>query len=88
MTSSRDITWLSAQLGAVLGYIPALLAVALVMYAIIAGGYFVTLTGFALIYAIFVIGLNIFMGYAGQASFGQNAFAAIGGYTSVVLTTA
>jgi branched-chain amino acid transport system permease protein len=88
MTSSRDITWLSAQLRAVLGYIPALLAVALVMYAIIAGGYFVTLTGFALIYAIFVIGLNIFMGYAGQASFGQNAFAAIGGYTSAVLTTA
>jgi branched-chain amino acid transport system permease protein len=32
--------------------------------------------------------LNIFMGYAGQASFGQNAFAAIGGYTSAVLTTA
>jgi branched-chain amino acid transport system permease protein len=88
MTSSRDITWLSAQLRAVLGYIPALLAVALVMYAIIAGGYFVTLTGFALIYAVFVIGLNIFMGYAGQASFGQNAFAAIGGYTSAVLTTA
>jgi branched-chain amino acid transport system permease protein len=28
------------------------------------------------------------MGYAGQASFGQNAFAAIGGYTSAVLTTA
>ena len=26
------------------------------------------------------------MGYAGQASFGQNAFAAIGGYTSAVLT--
>src|SRR5207248_8674041 len=26
--------------------------------------------------------------YAGQASFGQNAFAAIGGYTSAVLTTA
>jgi branched-chain amino acid transport system permease protein len=88
MTSSRDITWLSAQLRAVLGYIPALLAVALVMYAIIAGGYFVALTGFALIYAIFGTGLNIFMGYAGQASFGQNAFAAIGGYTSAVLTTA
>ena len=37
---------------------------------------------------MFVIGLNIFMGYAGQATFGQNAFAAIGGYTSAVLTTA
>ena len=68
-----------------MGYIPVLLAAALIVYAIIAGGYFVALAGFALIYAIFVIGLNIFMGYAGQASFGQNAFAAIGGYTSAVL---
>jgi len=88
MTSSRDFTWLSASLGAMLGYLPALLAVALVVYAIVVGGYFVALAGFALIYAIFVTGLNIFMGYAGQASFGQNAFAAIGGYTSAVLTTA
>ncbi len=53
---------------------------------IVAGGYIVTVVGFALIYAVFVTGLNIFMGYAGQASFGQNAFAAIGGYTSAVLT--
>jgi branched-chain amino acid transport system permease protein len=73
---------------AALAYLPALLAVALVVYAIAAGGYFVALAGFALIYAIFVSGLNIFMGYAGQASFGQNAFAAIGGYASAVLTTA
>jgi branched-chain amino acid transport system permease protein len=71
-----------------LGYVPVLLAAGLIVYAIVAGGYFVALAGFALIYAIFVIGLNIFMGYAGQASFGQNAFAAIGGYTSAVLTTA
>jgi branched-chain amino acid transport system permease protein len=71
-----------------LGYVPVLLAAGLIVYAILAGGYFVALAGFALIYAIFVIGLNIFMGYAGQASFGQNAFAAIGGYTSAVLTTA
>jgi branched-chain amino acid transport system permease protein len=88
MTSSRGSISLSAGLRGVLGYIPALLALALVAYAIVAGGYFVALAGFALIYAIFVTGLNIFMGYAGQASFGQNAFAAIGGYTSAVLTTA
>jgi branched-chain amino acid transport system permease protein len=87
MTSSRNITSHSA-VRTVLAYFPALLAVALVVYAIAAGGYFVTLAGFALIYAIFVSGLNIFMGYAGQASFGQNAFAAIGGYASAVLTTA
>lgn len=64
-----------------------LLALALVAYAIVVGGYYVALAGFALIYAVFVTGLNILMGYAGQASFGQNAFAAIGGYTSAVLTT-
>src|SRR2546421_1539276 len=81
-------TSLSAQLRLAVGYLPVLLAGALVLYVIVAGGYFVALAGFALIYAIFVIGLNIFMGYAGQASFGQNAFAAIGGYMSAVLTTA
>ena len=99
MTSLRSTTSASAQspgaawtpwalARAALGYLPALLAAALVVYAIAAGGYFVALAGFALIYAVFVSGLNIFMGYAGQASFGQNAFAAIGGYTSAVLTTA
>jgi branched-chain amino acid transport system permease protein len=88
MTSSRDSISLKEHLLAALGYVPVLLAAGLIVYAIVAGGYFVALAGFALIYAIFVIGLNIFMGYAGQASFGQNAFAAIGGYTSAVLTTA
>ena len=68
-------------------HLPTLLAVALVLYAIVAGGYFVALAGFALIYAVFVTGLNIFMGLGGQASFGHNAFAAISGYTSAVLTT-
>ncbi len=84
----RSSTSLSAQLRLAVGYLPVLLAAALVLYVIVAGGYLVALAGFALIYAVFVIGLNIFMGYAGQASFGQNAFAAIGGYTSAVLTTA
>lgn len=48
----------------------------------------VTVIGFSCIYALFVMGLNVFMGYTGQASFGQNAFAAVGGYASAVLTTA
>jgi branched-chain amino acid transport system permease protein len=78
----------SLSIGALLGWLPTVLAVGLVGYAIVAGGYSVALAGFALIYAVFVTGLNLFMGYAGQASFGQNAFAAIGGYTSAVLTTA
>ena len=62
-------------------------AVALFGYAFVSGGYLVTVLGFAAIYAIFVTGLNFFMGYAGQVSFGQNAFAALSGYTSAVLTS-
>ena len=65
-----------------------LAGLALLGYALFDGGYLVTVLGFAAIYAIFVSGLNFFMGYTGQVSFGQNAFAAIGGYTSAVLTTA
>lgn len=70
-----------------LRFLPMLLAIVLVAYAAFAGGHFASVAGFALIYAIFVTGLNIFMGLAGQASFGQNAFAAIGGYSSAYLTT-
>lgn len=84
MPTSRNFT--STSFSRILSWVPAALAVALVGYAIVVGGYIVTVAGFALIYAVFVTGLNIFMGYAGQASFGQNAFAAIGGYTSAVLT--
>jgi len=62
-------------------------AAALLGYTFYAGGYLVTVMWFAALYAIFVTGLNFFMGYTGQVSFGQNAFAAIGGYTSAVLTT-
>ena len=63
-------------------------AAALVLSVFVTGGYLITVLQFAFIYAIFVTGLNVFMGYAGQVSFGQNAFAAISGYTSAVLTTA
>ena len=66
--------------------VPLLAALAVIGYAIVAQGYLATVAGFALIYTIFVAGLNVFMGYAGQASFGQNAFAAIGGYTSAILS--
>ena len=61
-------------------------ALALLVYAFATGSYLLTPLGFALVYAVFVSGLNVFMGYAGQVSFGQNAFAAIGGYGSAVLT--
>lgn len=62
------------------------LAAALVIYVFATGGYLITVLQFAAIYVVFVTGLNIFMGFAGQVSFGHNAFAAIGGYTSAVLT--
>lgn len=61
-------------------------AVGLIAYALISSGYLVTVVGFAMIYAVFCLGLNFFMGYTGQASFGQNAFAALGGYGSAILT--
>jgi branched-chain amino acid transport system permease protein len=62
------------------------LAAALVLWVLIRGGYLMSVMQIAAIYTIFVTGLNIFMGYAGQVSFGHNAFAAISGYTSAVLT--
>src|SRR3954447_10763637 len=62
------------------------LAAALVLYVFATGGYLIAVLHFAAIYVVFVTGLNIFMGYAGQVSFGHNAFAAISGYTSAVLT--
>ena len=74
---TRALRWIGAIAGAVL-----------VGYAFAFGGYLVTVLGFAALYAIFVTGLNFFMGYTGQVSFGQNAFAAVGGYASAVLTTA
>jgi branched-chain amino acid transport system permease protein len=62
------------------------LAAGLVAYVFVTGGYLIAVLHFAAIYVVFVTGLNIFMGYAGQVSFGHNAFAAISGYTSAVLT--
>jgi len=43
----------------------------------------ITLVG---IYALVTIGLNLFMGYAGQVSLGQAAFVGVGAYTSAVIT--
>ncbi len=51
----------------------------------IQGGYLLTVMQLAMIYGVFCVGLNFFMGYTGQASFGQNAFAAIGGYGTAIL---
>jgi branched-chain amino acid transport system permease protein len=63
-----------------------ILATAVAVLAVIfAGDYAITILALAGISAIFVTGLNLFMGYAGQVSFGQNAFAAVGAYTSAIL---
>ena len=62
------------------------LATALVVYVFANGGYLIAVLHFAAIYVVFVTGLNVFMGFAGQVSFGHNAFAAISGYASAVLT--
>src|ERR1700761_6083902 len=88
MMSSLASIW--AKYGS--GSNPALLAVwalaaALVIYVLIGGGYLMTVLQIAAIYTVLVTGLNIFMGYAGQISFGHNAFAAVCGYVSAVLTT-
>ena len=77
MTSPASI-WAEARRNAPLLALWGL-AGALVVYVFITGGYLIAVLHFAAIYAIFVTGLNVFMGYAGQVSFGHNAFAAISG---------
>lgn len=69
----------------IIGLAPVALVLAVLAFAMNSNGYVVTVIGFAAIYGIFVTGLNFFMGYTGQASFGQNAFAALGGYGSAIL---
>lgn len=63
----------------------AILLALLFAFVFIRGGYLLTVMQLAMIYGVFCIGLNFFMGYTGQASFGQNAFAALGGYGTAVL---
>lgn len=81
ITSTRA-SWLSQARPA----LPALGVLAVLGVGLSSNGYIVTVLGFAAIYAVFCTGLNFFMGYTGQASFGQNAFAALGGYGSAILT--
>jgi branched-chain amino acid transport system permease protein len=88
MTNSLSTTWPDRPaLRRPLAVVPWVVSAAIVGYAAFVGGYPATVVGFALIYGLFVTGLNIFMGFANQVSFGQNAFGAIGGYSSAVLTT-
>lgn len=68
-----------------LALLPVLATLGVLAAALGASDYIVTIVGFAAIDALFVVGLNFFMGYTGQVSFGQNAFACIGGYGSAIL---
>ena len=81
---SRNIIFTSLR-AAPAAWIGVLAAAALLAYVFAFGGYLVTVIGFAAIYGVFCTGLNFFMGYTGQASFGQNAFAALGGYGTAIL---
>lgn len=53
----------------------------------VVGAHFTGVLILAAIYTVIVAGLNLFMGYTGQISFGHNAFAAIGAYASAILAT-
>lgn len=83
--NSLASTWVKSR-GNLAAWLLWGLAAAFVAYTFVAGGYLIAVLHFACIYTVFVTGLNIFMGFTGQVSFGHNAFAAIGGYTSAVLT--
>jgi branched-chain amino acid transport system permease protein len=86
MMNLRTFTWTDGRPTAASAILWTV-AVLLVAYVFLRGGYLISVLQFAAIYVVFVSGLNIFMGYAGQVSFGHNAFAALSGYTSAILTT-
>lgn len=85
MMNSLTSIWAEAR-GNPLLLVLWLAVAALAAYVFVNGGYLMAVLQFACIYVVFVAGLNLFMGFTGQVSFGHNAFAAISGYTSAVLT--
>jgi branched-chain amino acid transport system permease protein len=62
------------------------IALMLIVAPFLLAGQYVAALVLAAIYTVITAGLNLFMGYTGQISFGHNAFAAIGGYGSAVLS--
>ena len=61
-----------------------MLALAIVV-AFVLPPYYLGLMALIGIYSLVTLGLNVFMGYAGQVSLGQAAFVALGAYTSAAL---
>jgi branched-chain amino acid transport system permease protein len=49
--------------------------------------YILSISTFAVIWAILALSLNILLGYAGQVSVGHAAFFGIGAYTAAILST-
>jgi branched-chain amino acid transport system permease protein len=62
------------------------IASTLMIAPFVLAGQYVAAMVLAAIYTVITAGLNLFMGYTGQISFGHNAFAAVGGYGSAVLS--
>lgn len=61
------------------------MAALLIVAPFVLAGQYIAAFVLAAIYTVITAGLNLFMGYTGQISFGHNAFAAIGGYGSAIL---
>ena len=73
----------SAQRGTLV--LSLVIATMLIVAPFVLAGQYVAALVLAAIYTVITAGLNLFMGYTGQISFGHNAFAAIGGYVSAIL---
>jgi branched-chain amino acid transport system permease protein len=69
------------------GGIVVLAIIAIAVTPFVVGDYVTSLLVLAAIYALLVTGLNLFMGFTGQVSFGHNAFVAVGAYVSAILTS-
>jgi branched-chain amino acid transport system permease protein len=77
LTSSRWRRWVPFLL----------LAVALVVFPLVASTSVVNVGVYALIFGIAAIGLSLLMGLAGQVSLGHAAFFAVGAYVQAILVT-
>jgi branched-chain amino acid transport system permease protein len=67
--------------------IVATVAVVIALLPFRLDGYHQGITASVAIYFVAILGLNILTGYTGQISIGHGAFMAIGGYTTVILSS-
>jgi branched-chain amino acid transport system permease protein len=78
--------WKLKRLSTAYGPLAAGLVVLVALAVAFLPSYYTGLITLVGIYALVTLGLNVFMGYAGQVSLGQAAFVGIGAYTSAVLS--